>query len=70
MMANAVWTAHLVAVNAPGIARGWGLAPGRSRVAAAQGRPDMLRLAEVPDLPAAAQAANIVAEAVTIVTER
>jgi len=69
MMANAVWTADLAAVNAPGIARGWGLAPGRSRVAAAQG-PDMLRLAEVPDLPAAAQAANIVAEAVTIVTER
>jgi hypothetical protein len=30
----------------------------------------MLRLAEALHLPAAAQAANIVAEAVTIVTER
>jgi hypothetical protein len=66
VVANAIWTGDLVAVNAPGIARGWGPAP---RVAAAKG-PDMLPLAEPPDLPAAAKAANIVAEAVTIVTER
>jgi|GEM_PF-6237088 len=66
VVANAIWTADLVAVNAPGIARGSGPAP---RVAAAKGL-DMRPLAEVPDLPAAAQAANIVAEAVTIVTDR
>ena len=66
VVANAIWTADLVAMNAPGIARGWEPA---SRVAAAK-RPDMLPLAEAPDLPAPAQAANILAEAVTIVAER
>ena len=66
---NEIWTADLVTVNAPGIARGWGLVPGRPRVAAAKA-PDMLPLSEAPDLPAAAQPANIMAEAVTIVAKR
>src|ERR1700674_1979104 len=52
--ANAIWTADLVAVNAPGIARGWGPAP---RVAAAWAS-DVLPRAKAPDLPAAAQAAD------------
>ena len=77
VVANAVWTADLVAVNAPGIARGWGPAP---RVAAAQASDmlpraaarasDMLPLAEAPDLPAVAQAADIAAKAATIIAER
>ena len=75
MMANAVWIADLVAVNAPGIARGWGPAP---RVAAAQASdmptlaeaPDLLPLAEAPDLPAAAQAADMAAKVAAIVAER
>ena len=66
-----IWIADLVTANGPGIARGWGLVPGRPRMAAAKA-PDMLPLSEAPDLPAAAQAANIMAEAeaVTIVAER
>ena len=66
MMANAIWTADLVAVNAPGIARGWEPAP---RVAAARAS-DTLPLAETPHLPAVAQAADMVAEVATIVAER
>src|ERR1700688_3833311 len=58
VVANAIWTADLVAMNAPGITRGWGPAP---RVAAAQAS-DMLPRAEAPNLPAAAQAASMVAE--------
>ena len=66
VVANAIWTADLVAMNVPGIARGWGPAP---RVAAARAS-DMLPRAEAPALPAAAQAADMVAKAATIVAER
>jgi hypothetical protein len=69
-VAKAIWIADLAAVNAPGIAPGWGLAP---RVAAAQA-PDMLPLAQAPDTPPLAQAADLLAvaqaQAVTIVAER
>jgi hypothetical protein len=75
VVANAIWTAGLVAVNAPGIARGWGPVP---RVAAARASdmppraeaPDLLPRAEAPHLPAVAQAADMVAEAATIIAER
>src|SRR6202162_4401715 len=54
MMANAIWTADLVAVNAPGIARGWEPAP---REAAARAS-DTLPLAETPPLPGGGQTAG------------
>jgi hypothetical protein len=66
VVANAIWTADLVAVNAPGIARGWDPAP---RVAAARAS-DTLPRAETPHLPAVAQAADTVAKVATIVAER